>query len=230
LDDNIDQCVLTAHQLTLDPSVECDAHILSRKDPDFFQLRPLFGWLSPDIIKKAFTHTTQYARLPTGTTLKRTFMSPNPALNVTRRNEPVACDIVYSDVLAINNDSIAAALFVGTDNQVTDVYSNLSIPLRTISLIAVLLTSLSVTVSKSSSVTRFRISYVLYAFPVGRASRISNNRIQLNGAIKKSSALIITSLTVLVLLTTLGCYALNMYAFYLIAHTTKTFTVCFCNT
>jgi hypothetical protein len=87
LDDNIDQCVLTAHQSTHDPSIACDAHILSKKDPDFVQLRPLFGWLSPDIIKKTFTHTTQYARLPTVTTLKRTFKSPNPELNVTRRNE-----------------------------------------------------------------------------------------------------------------------------------------------
>jgi hypothetical protein len=110
LDDNIDQCVLNAHQSTLDPSAECDAHILSEKDPDFVQ-RPLFGWLSPDLIKKTFTHTTQYARLPSGTTLKRTFKSPNPALNVTRRNEPVACDIVYSNVPAIDDGSIAAVLF-----------------------------------------------------------------------------------------------------------------------
>ena len=67
-------------------------------------------------------HTTQYARLPTGTTLKRTFKSPHPALNVTRRNEPVACDIVYADVPAIDDGSIAAVIFVGTDTQVTDVY------------------------------------------------------------------------------------------------------------
>jgi hypothetical protein len=77
-DDNTDQCILTAHQSTLDPSVESDSHILSKQDPDFVQLRPLFGWLSPDIMKKTFTHTTQYARLPTGTTLKRTFKSPKP--------------------------------------------------------------------------------------------------------------------------------------------------------
>ena len=67
-------------------------------------------------------HTTQYTRLPTGTTLKRTFKSPNPALNVTRRNEPVACDIVYSDVPAIDDGSIATVIFVVTDTQVTDVY------------------------------------------------------------------------------------------------------------
>jgi hypothetical protein len=67
-------------------------------------------------------HTTQYARLPTGTTLKRAFKSPNPALNVTRCNEPVACDIVYAIVPDIDDGSIAAVIFVGTDTQVTDVY------------------------------------------------------------------------------------------------------------
>jgi hypothetical protein len=54
--------------------------------------------------------------------LKRTFKSPNPALNVTCRHEPVACDIVDSNLPAIDDDSIAAVLFVGTDTQVTDVY------------------------------------------------------------------------------------------------------------
>jgi hypothetical protein len=44
---------------------------ISKRDPDYNQLRPFFGWISPDIIKKTFEHTTQYARLPAGTLLKR---------------------------------------------------------------------------------------------------------------------------------------------------------------
>jgi hypothetical protein len=67
-------------------------------------------------------HTTQYVRLPTGTTLKRAFKSPNPALNVTRRNEPIACDIVYSDTPAIDDGSTTAVIFVDLDTQVTDIY------------------------------------------------------------------------------------------------------------
>jgi hypothetical protein len=43
-------------------------------------------------------------------------------VNVTRRNEAVTCDIVYSDTPAINDGSTAAVLFVGLDTQVTDVY------------------------------------------------------------------------------------------------------------
>jgi hypothetical protein len=46
-------------------------------------------------------HTTQYAQLPTGTTLKWAFKSPNPALYVTQLNEPIACNIVYADVPAL---------------------------------------------------------------------------------------------------------------------------------
>jgi hypothetical protein len=78
--------------------------------------------LSPDLIKKTFMHTNHYAWLPTGTTLKRAFKSPNPYLTVTRSNEPVACDIVYTSVPAIDDGSLAAVIFVGTDTQVTDVY------------------------------------------------------------------------------------------------------------
>jgi hypothetical protein len=48
--------------------------------------------------------------------------SPNPALNVYRRNEAVPCDIVYSDVPAIHDGSTAAVIFVGVTTQITDVY------------------------------------------------------------------------------------------------------------
>ena len=95
---------------------------ISKRTPNYAALRPLFGWLSPTIIQKTFENTTQYARIPCGTLLKRTFKSPNPALNVTRRNEPVACDIVYADTPAINDGSTSAVIFVGVDTQVTDVY------------------------------------------------------------------------------------------------------------
>ena len=46
----------------------------------------------------------------------------NPAANVHRRPEPVATDIVYGDVSAIDNGSTAAVVFVGRNTHVTDVY------------------------------------------------------------------------------------------------------------
>ena len=78
--------------------------------------------MSPDLIKKTFENSTQYDRLQSGTVLKRSFKSPNTALNVTRRSESLACDIVYADVGAINDGYIAAVMFFGTDTQVLDVY------------------------------------------------------------------------------------------------------------
>ena len=88
---------------------------VSKKDPDFNSLRPLFGWLLADIIKETFTMTTQYAQLPTGTHLKRAFKSANQALNVHHRNESVACDYVFANTPAIDSGAVSAILFVGTE-------------------------------------------------------------------------------------------------------------------
>jgi hypothetical protein len=89
--------------------------------PDFQQLsRPLFGWMSVDIIEKTFEHTTQYERRPMVSMLKNVFRSPNPALNLYRCNEDVACNLVYSDVPANFDGTTAAVLFVGTSTKVTD--------------------------------------------------------------------------------------------------------------
>jgi hypothetical protein len=78
--------------------------------------------MSADIIQKTIEHTTQYAQLPTGTMLKKAFRSPHPALNVYRRNEDVACDIIYSNVPAIFDGSTAAIIFFGTSSKVTNVH------------------------------------------------------------------------------------------------------------
>jgi hypothetical protein len=54
--------------------------------------------------------------------IKEAFKSLNTVLNVYRRQEDVACDIVYSDAPAINDGSTAAVIFVGVNTQVTYVY------------------------------------------------------------------------------------------------------------
>jgi hypothetical protein len=78
--------------------------------------------LAAELIKKTFEHTTQCARLPAGTLLKKAYKSPNPALNVYRCQEDVACYMVYSDIPAIYDCSTAVVIFVGVNTQVTDVY------------------------------------------------------------------------------------------------------------
>jgi hypothetical protein len=72
--------------------------VISMREPDYDQLHHFFGWSETDLIKKTFEHTTQYARLPAGTLLKKAYKSPNPALNAYHCQEDVALDIVYLDV------------------------------------------------------------------------------------------------------------------------------------
>jgi hypothetical protein len=141
-DDVVDQCIYATHMFTTtkehEGSIFYDAFqheiteaptsaqaIIPRTtvkcSPDFQLLHPFFGWMSADIMQKTFEHATQYARLPTGTMLKKAFRSPHPALNVYRCNEDVACDIVYSDVPSIFDGSTAIFIFFGTSSTVTDV-------------------------------------------------------------------------------------------------------------
>jgi hypothetical protein len=92
-------------------------------EPDYGQLRPRLGWLPVDAIKKMFECTTQLAHMPMSTILKKQFKSPNPALNVHPRDEPVATNTIYSDTPAIDCGITSAQLFVGTKTHTADVYS-----------------------------------------------------------------------------------------------------------
>jgi hypothetical protein len=105
-----------------DDNADARGRIFKVKDPDYDKLRPLFGWMNTKTIKKTFEQTTQYARMPNGTILKKHYKSPFPALNVQRRDEPVATDTVYSDTPAIDGGETCAQIFVGTEIMVTDVY------------------------------------------------------------------------------------------------------------
>jgi hypothetical protein len=89
---------------------------------DYDALRPHFVWLPTDIIKRTFEVTTQYAPMPLNTILRKRFKSPNPLVNVPRRDEPVSMDTIQSDVPAIDGGEKYAQIFVGTKSLVTDVH------------------------------------------------------------------------------------------------------------
>jgi len=55
-------------------------------------------------------------------TLRNTYKSPNPALNVPRRPEPVATDMAYSNTPAVDDGSIKAQIFVGRKSLFADAY------------------------------------------------------------------------------------------------------------
>jgi hypothetical protein len=103
-------------------TVEAAPKFVMTSEPDYGQLRPRLGWLPVDAIKKTFEHTTQLARMPMSTILKKRYKSPNPALNVRPRDEPVATDTIYSDTPAIDCGITSAQLFVGTKTHTADVY------------------------------------------------------------------------------------------------------------
>ena len=74
-----------------------------------------FGGVPETTIEKTFQNTTQLGRIGAvkGLKLWKRHKAPNPALNVGRRNEPVATDTVYGPTPAVDNGSTAAQLFVG---------------------------------------------------------------------------------------------------------------------
>ena len=97
-------------------------HQIQERQQDFAQFRPNFAWLPEDTIKRTFACTTQYARMPMSTVLKKHYKSPFPALNVHRREEALATDTVYSDTPAVDSGVTIAQLFVGLTSTVCDVY------------------------------------------------------------------------------------------------------------
>ena len=98
------------------------ARTIKSREPDYKRLQPFFAWQSIDSIRKTLQKTTQYARLPISTWLKKRFRTPFPAANVSRRNEPIACDKIIADTPAIDSGATEAALFVGVDSALTDPY------------------------------------------------------------------------------------------------------------
>ena len=79
--------------------------------------RKFFPGTPLDIIKKTFKATTQMGRIGAipGYNLKHRLKSPNPALSIPRRNEPVATDTVYGPkgVPAVDDGSTVAQFFIG---------------------------------------------------------------------------------------------------------------------
>jgi hypothetical protein len=111
-----------AHYICDHETVEAAPKFVMTLEPDYRQLRPRLGWLPVDTIKKTFDHTTQLTCMLMSTILKKWYKSPNPALNVRPRDEPVATDTIYSDTPVINCGITSAQLVVGTKTHTADVY------------------------------------------------------------------------------------------------------------
>ncbi|CAJ1950921.1 unnamed protein product [Cylindrotheca closterium] len=93
-----------------------------KRQRNWEKLRQYFAWLPKLVIQKTFDCTTQFARIPMSAHLQRHFRLPFPALNVQRRDKPVATDTVFADTPDIEHGHIAAQFFVGTRSLVSDLY------------------------------------------------------------------------------------------------------------
>ena len=87
---------------------------------DWETLRHFFSWASVESVEKTFQATMQLGRLSNAVHLKEHCHSPNPALNVRHRQEPIATDYVYADVPAVENGSMGAQIFVGMGSEVVE--------------------------------------------------------------------------------------------------------------
>ena len=92
------------------------------KEPAYEALRSKLGWKPADVIKKTFAATTQFFRNSYRLPFRKHYKSRFPSANVSRRNETVATDTMYSDTPAIGNGAKACQVYVGRSSLVTDIY------------------------------------------------------------------------------------------------------------
>jgi hypothetical protein len=105
-----------------DDNADARSRIFKVQDPDYDKFRLLSGWMHTKTIKKILEQTTQYARMPNGTIIKKHYKSSFPALNLQRRDERVTTDTVYSNAPDTDWGETCAQIFVDTETLVTDVY------------------------------------------------------------------------------------------------------------
>ena len=92
----VDQCIRTVRAL----QVTASKHAVKPKGPTLEALRPHFGWVPLDRIKKTLENTTQFFRASVSHPFRKHFKSHFPAANVRHLNEWFATDTFFSDTPA----------------------------------------------------------------------------------------------------------------------------------
>ena len=70
---------------------------------DYKKLKPYYGWVNAETIKKTIENSTQWAVTSTRFPMRKHFKSRFPAFNIPCRNEAVATDTIFSDTPAIDS-------------------------------------------------------------------------------------------------------------------------------
>ena len=74
------------------------------------------------MVQNTYKNSTQYGVLPPSSHLQKRFKSPNPLLDLYRRNKMDAADQIFSGIPAMDGGETSAHIFVGHDSKITDVY------------------------------------------------------------------------------------------------------------
>ena len=129
-DPRIDECGnihhRTIHTLSIlsdTPTITVQKHDQQPTSIDFDKLKPYFGWVNAETIKKTFENSTQWPVKSTRFPMRKHFKSRFPDFNIPHRNEAVATDTIFSDTPTIDSGVIMAQSFVDRDSLVSDVYS-----------------------------------------------------------------------------------------------------------
>ena len=103
--------------------IRTNQHDVSPETPDYENFRPYFGWVNVDTVQKTMEQSTQWGvSIPNTFPMKKHLKSRNPALNIPRRQEPVATHTVFSDTPAVDSGVKQAQVFAGRDTLVADAY------------------------------------------------------------------------------------------------------------
>ena len=97
-------------------------HRVIHKDIDPALLRPYLGWRPLKIVKRTLARATQMARMIIRQPLRRHVKARFPHLNVTRIDEPVSIDPMFSNCRSIHHGFTAAQVFFGTKSHTSFVY------------------------------------------------------------------------------------------------------------
>ena len=90
---------------------------------DHEAMRPFFGWLPLDRVKRTFKYTSQMMKMPSSTYLRKRHQNSHPAANIYRRNDVDYTDTVYFDTPAVDGGQTKAQLFTARNSKISSVHA-----------------------------------------------------------------------------------------------------------
>jgi hypothetical protein len=112
-------------QATID---NCQQYNINASEIDYESKQKYFAHVPASVVKATFKHTPQNMRLPPSTYLHKMFKSPNPSVNLKRRDKAGSTNQIFSDTPAINGGEKSAHLFVGKKSKLTSAYKSKDSP------------------------------------------------------------------------------------------------------